>query len=144
MKERRYAIVCRPPVQAPHGGCAGAPLNLPLCIRCRLPRPQVAWPFHFITIPFAKDKRHDFGNGPVGKRHHATLGQGPVGHVAILLRLRGNRVLPAKHLDVGIIRFAAGTLIRTQEGKRLIDTLAAGDLIWTRDSGFCALRWCAS
>nr|WP_318272804.1 Hint domain-containing protein [Paracoccus saliphilus] len=47
-------------------------------------------------------------------------------------------------MDVEIVCFAAGTLIRTISGDRPVETLSAGDLIWTRDNGYQPLRWCGS
>ncbi|MBO9476530.1 Hint domain-containing protein [Shimia sp. R11_0] len=41
----------------------------------------------------------------------------------------------------GVACFAAGTRIRTKVGHQLIDTLRAGDLIWTRDNGLQPILW---
>ncbi|CUH53917.1 Hint domain-containing protein [Shimia marina] len=41
----------------------------------------------------------------------------------------------------GVACFAAGTRIRTKVGHQLIDTLRAGDLVWTRDNGFQPIQW---
>lgn len=43
--------------------------------------------------------------------------------------------------DLDIICFAAGTMILTEQGDRAVETLQAGDMIWTRDNGFQPLRW---
>lgn len=37
--------------------------------------------------------------------------------------------------------FTLGTMIRTSNGERAIESLLAGDLVWTRDHGFQPLRW---
>jgi hypothetical protein len=37
--------------------------------------------------------------------------------------------------------FAAGTLIRTGHGLRPVETVAAGDMVWTRDAGLQPVAW---
>lgn len=37
--------------------------------------------------------------------------------------------------------FTAGTLILTDRGERMVESLTPGDLVWTRDHGLQALRW---
>jgi Hint domain len=37
--------------------------------------------------------------------------------------------------------FAAGTLIRTAQGLRPVETIAAGDMVWTRDDGLQPVAW---
>lgn len=37
--------------------------------------------------------------------------------------------------------FVAGTMIRTAEGQRAVETLQPGDLVWTLDHGMQPLRW---
>lgn len=37
--------------------------------------------------------------------------------------------------------FTAGTMIRTQDGQRAVETLSVGDLVWTRDHGLQPIRW---
>lgn len=49
-----------------------------------------------------------------------------------------------KIMDVEIVCYAGGTMIRTIDGDRPVETLAPGDLIWTRDNGYQPLRWCGS
>ncbi|MEE4187038.1 MAG: Hint domain-containing protein [Roseobacter sp.] len=48
-----------------------------------------------------------------------------------------------QHSKLGgeVVCFVAGTLIETQSGPRAIETLAADDLIVTRDGGLQPLRW---
>lgn len=43
--------------------------------------------------------------------------------------------------DLEIMCFAAGTLIRTAQGPREVETLRPGDMVWTRDHGCQPLRW---
>ena len=43
--------------------------------------------------------------------------------------------------NTAIICFAAGTMILTAEGERAIETLTAGDMVWTLDHGYQPLRW---
>lgn len=43
--------------------------------------------------------------------------------------------------DLEIMCFAAGTLIRTAQGPRAVETLQPGDMVWTRDHGCQPLRW---
>ncbi|MCU0802667.1 MAG: choice-of-anchor L domain-containing protein [Rhodobacteraceae bacterium] len=51
------------------------------------------------------------------------------------------------HVDTGIVKvttipcFVAGTLILTQEGEQLVETLRPGDLVMTKDDGPQPLRW---
>lgn len=40
-----------------------------------------------------------------------------------------------------IPRFTSGTMIATEHGERRVETLQAGDLVWTRDHGLQPLRW---
>ncbi|RMC30324.1 hemolysin [Paracoccus alkanivorans] len=40
--------------------------------------------------------------------------------------------------------FAPGTLIATREGERAVETLAVGDLVYTRDCGLQRIRWIGS
>ncbi|MFZ7093753.1 Hint domain-containing protein [Primorskyibacter sp. 2E233] len=40
-----------------------------------------------------------------------------------------------------VICFVEGTLIRTADGPRPVETLVPGDLLWTRDHGLQPLRW---
>jgi Hint domain-containing protein len=40
-----------------------------------------------------------------------------------------------------VICFRSGTTIHTRNGPRAVQTLTPGDLVWTRDHGFCRLRW---
>lgn len=46
--------------------------------------------------------------------------------------------------NLPIVCFAAGTLIRTGDGERPVETLAEGDLIWTRDHELQPVRWLGS
>lgn len=43
--------------------------------------------------------------------------------------------------DITILCFAAGTLIDTAEGRRLVEDLKPGDLVLTRDKGYLPLQW---
>jgi hypothetical protein len=43
--------------------------------------------------------------------------------------------------NTSVICLAAGTLIQTARGLRPIDSLSAGDLVWTLDDGLCPIRW---
>ncbi|QJF50890.1 Hint domain-containing protein [Roseobacter ponti] len=47
------------------------------------------------------------------------------------------------HLDLGatLVCFAAGTLVDTASGPRPVESLAAGDLVMTRDAGLQPLVW---
>lgn len=60
------------------------------------------------------------------------------------LRLQG---VAAEHLNletVGVVCFAAGTLIDTAAGPVPVETLRPGDLVRTRDNGLQPLRWVGS
>ncbi|MBW4707946.1 Hint domain-containing protein [Roseobacter sp. YSTF-M11] len=50
------------------------------------------------------------------------------------------------HAGLGgtVVCFAAGTLIETSTGPRPVESLAAGDMILTRDAGLQPLRWTGS
>lgn len=44
--------------------------------------------------------------------------------------------------DVEVVPcFTPGTLIRTADGERLVEDIAVGDLVWTRDNGLQPVRW---
>jgi hypothetical protein len=47
---------------------------------------------------------------------------------------------PSIH-DLVIVCFAAGTMIHTENGDVAVQDLRKGDMVWTRDNGFQALRW---
>ena len=47
--------------------------------------------------------------------------------------------IPPEYLDPSC--FSAGTLIETDSGAKRVEDLVAGDLVRTRDRGFCALKW---
>jgi hypothetical protein len=49
----------------------------------------------------------------------------------------GNNSIP--YAD--FVCFATGTLIRTEDGARPVESLAPGDRVWTLDHGFQPLRW---
>lgn len=44
-------------------------------------------------------------------------------------------------IDYAPVCFAAGTMIDTLLGPRAVESLDPGDMILTRDAGFCPLRW---
>lgn len=46
--------------------------------------------------------------------------------------------------NTNVVCFARGTRIATIKGQRRIETLSAGDLIWTVDGGYQPLRWVGS
>lgn len=66
-----------------------------------------------------------------------------------LLSLTVNAVVTDSALGLATARptidfvpcFAAGTLIRTDCGSRPVESLRAGDRVWTRDAGYQPLRW---
>lgn len=40
-----------------------------------------------------------------------------------------------------VICFTRGTMIKTIEGEKAVETLEQGDLVWTQDRGYQAIRW---
>ncbi|QQA44796.1 Hint domain-containing protein [Pelagovum pacificum] len=51
------------------------------------------------------------------------------------------KINASKDEDISIICFTPGTLIATPLGERPVETLVAGDRIFTRDNGIQELRW---
>ncbi len=47
-------------------------------------------------------------------------------------------------VQFNVVCFAAGTAIRTGKGETLIEDLAVGDMVWTKDHGLQPLRWIGS
>lgn len=71
-----------------------------------------------------------------------TLITFPMGETVFLPGVSPSSLDTARELFLaGIPCFAAGTLIETADGARPIETLAAGDLVVTRDNGLQPLRW---
>ncbi len=46
-----------------------------------------------------------------------------------------------KKIDIQVVCFARGTMIKTQMGERAVEDLAIGDLVLTMDNGFRPISW---
>lgn len=65
----------------------------------------------------------------------------PRGQDLWIVRASLEKTVAAPVADGGVICFSAGTFIDTPRGPRLIETLRAGDLVWTADNGAQEILW---
>jgi hypothetical protein len=70
-----------------------------------------------------------------------SLGTRPAAAAGGTVQVFETTITELSEINVNVICFVAGTLVKTAEGQKVIERLKSGDLVWTLDDGFQPLRW---